>query len=43
MKNKKDIIKRAKNIKLLACDIDGVLTNGEIILLNSGEEIKMKR
>ncbi|MDR0820574.1 MAG: HAD hydrolase family protein [Endomicrobium sp.] len=41
MKNKKDIIKRAKNIKLLACDVDGVLTHGEIILLNSSEEIKI--
>ncbi|GHT03961.1 hypothetical protein AGMMS5026_09240 [Endomicrobiia bacterium] len=25
----------------MACDIDGVLTRGEIILLNSGEEIKI--
>lgn len=35
------ILKRAKNIKLLAMDVDGVLTAGEIIILNSGEELKI--
>lgn len=32
---------RARNIKLLAMDVDGVLTAGEIILLDSGEELKI--
>ncbi|MCA6085219.1 KdsC family phosphatase [Candidatus Endomicrobiellum agilis] len=41
MKNKKDIVKKAKNIKLLACDVDGILTHGEMIVLNNGEEIKI--
>jgi 3-deoxy-D-manno-octulosonate 8-phosphate phosphatase (KDO 8-P phosphatase) len=41
MNIKKTVIQRAKNIKLLACDIDGVLTRGEIIVLNNGEEIKI--
>jgi 3-deoxy-D-manno-octulosonate 8-phosphate phosphatase (KDO 8-P phosphatase) len=41
MNNEKTIIEKAKNIKLLACDIDGVLTRGEIIVLNNGEEIKI--
>lgn len=41
MKDKSQIIKKAKNIKLLACDVDGVLTRGEIILLNNGEEVKI--
>ncbi len=30
-----------KNIKLLACDVDGVLTRGEIIIFNNGEEVKI--
>ncbi|MDR3253549.1 MAG: HAD hydrolase family protein [Endomicrobium sp.] len=41
MKNKQILIEKAKNIKLLACDVDGVLTRGEMIVLNSGEEIKI--
>lgn len=41
MKNMKNIINRAKKIKLLAMDIDGVLTKGELIILNSGEEVKI--
>ena len=41
MKNKAQILKKAKNIKLLACDVDGVLTRGEIIVLNNGEEVKI--
>jgi len=31
----------AKNIKLIATDIDGVLTDGRIIILDSGEEVKI--
>ncbi len=31
---------RAKKIRLFAMDVDGVLTEGSIILLESGEEIK---
>lgn len=41
MKNKTQLLKKAKNIKLLACDVDGVLTRGEIIILNNGEEVKI--
>jgi len=41
MKNKAAIIKKAKKIKLIACDVDGVLTRGEIIILNNGEEVKI--
>ncbi|GHT51146.1 hypothetical protein AGMMS49990_04880 [Endomicrobiia bacterium] len=41
MNTKKTITQKAKNIKLLACDIDGVLTRGEIIVLSNGEEIKI--
>ncbi len=32
--------RKAKRIKLIATDVDGVLTDGKIIILNSGEEIK---
>lgn len=35
------VLQRAKKIKLVAMDVDGVLTGGEIIILNSGEEIKI--
>lgn len=35
------LLKRAKKIKLLAMDVDGVLTGGEIIILDSGEELKI--
>src|SRR5690242_9574258 len=35
------LLKRARKIRLVAMDIDGVLTSGEIIVLGSGEEIKM--
>ena len=41
MKNKNEILKKIKNIKLFISDIDGVLTRGEIIILNSGEEVKI--
>jgi 3-deoxy-D-manno-octulosonate 8-phosphate phosphatase (KDO 8-P phosphatase) len=33
--------KKIKNIKLLILDVDGVLTNGEIILDSQGNEIKI--
>jgi 3-deoxy-D-manno-octulosonate 8-phosphate phosphatase (KDO 8-P phosphatase) len=39
--NKNEILEKAKNIKLLACDVDGVLTRGEIIVFNNKEEIKI--
>lgn len=32
--------KRAERIKLVAMDVDGVLTDGQIILGNQGEELK---
>lgn len=35
-----DIIERAKKIKLLVLDVDGVLTDGRIIYGNYGDEIK---
>ncbi|MDR0618219.1 MAG: HAD hydrolase family protein [Endomicrobium sp.] len=36
----RSVLDTAKNVKLLACDIDGVLTKGKIIIFNNGEEIK---
>ncbi len=38
---KSSLLNRAKKIRLLAMDVDGVLTGGEIIVLESGEEVKM--
>jgi 3-deoxy-D-manno-octulosonate 8-phosphate phosphatase (KDO 8-P phosphatase) len=35
------LIAKAKKIRLVAMDVDGVLTGGEIIVLESGEEIKI--
>ncbi len=35
-----DIIERAKKIKLLALDVDGVLTDGRIIYGSYGDELK---
>lgn len=35
-----DLIEKAKNIKCLICDIDGVLTNGMLFLDNFGNELK---
>ncbi|CCQ10383.1 3-deoxy-D-manno-octulosonate 8-phosphate phosphatase [Pseudoalteromonas luteoviolacea B = ATCC 29581] len=35
-----DVIHRAKRIKLLICDIDGVFSDGRIYLGNQGEELK---
>ena len=37
---KSALIKRAQKIKLIAMDVDGVLTNGDVIVLESGEEVK---
>jgi 3-deoxy-D-manno-octulosonate 8-phosphate phosphatase (KDO 8-P phosphatase) len=39
--SKAQLNKKARNIKLIACDVDGVLTRGEIIIFNDGEEIKI--
>jgi len=34
------LLSRARAIKLLICDIDGVLTDGSVMLGNAGEELK---
>jgi 3-deoxy-D-manno-octulosonate 8-phosphate phosphatase (KDO 8-P phosphatase) len=34
------LVKKLKKVRLIASDVDGVFTDGAIILLNSGEEIK---
>jgi 3-deoxy-D-manno-octulosonate 8-phosphate phosphatase (KDO 8-P phosphatase) len=39
--SEQEVLERAKNIRLLAMDVDGCLTAGEVILLNNGEEIKI--
>ena len=36
----KDILHRAKQIRLLVLDVDGVLTDGSIIYTDAGQEIK---
>jgi len=36
----KDLMERARRIKLLVLDVDGVLTDGRIILDNEGNELK---
>ena len=36
------VIEKAKPIKLLAMDVDGVLTDGSLYFGNSGEEIDRK-
>lgn len=36
-----DLKKRASKIRLVVFDVDGVLTNGEIIYSDSGEELKI--
>jgi 3-deoxy-D-manno-octulosonate 8-phosphate phosphatase (KDO 8-P phosphatase) len=38
---KKDLVAKIKKIKMLAMDVDGVLTAGEIIYLNKDYEIKI--
>ena len=35
-----DIFAKAKKIKLLVCDVDGVFSDGRIYLANNGEELK---
>lgn len=35
-----DVMARARNIRLLICDVDGVLSDGLIYMGNSGEELK---
>ncbi|TQV89790.1 3-deoxy-manno-octulosonate-8-phosphatase KdsC [Aliikangiella coralliicola] len=35
-----NILAIAKNIKLLICDVDGVLSDGKVYLTNQGDEIK---
>jgi 3-deoxy-D-manno-octulosonate 8-phosphate phosphatase (KDO 8-P phosphatase) len=35
-----DIMSRASTIRLLALDVDGVLTDGQLYFSNSGEELK---
>jgi len=40
-KYSKKLLTLAKNIKIIASDIDGVLTAGEIILLPDGNELKI--
>ncbi|MBI4654870.1 MAG: HAD-IIIA family hydrolase [Nitrospirae bacterium] len=40
-KTKRDIEKIAKNIKLIILDVDGVMTDGSIILDNKGNEFKV--
>jgi len=35
-----DILARARHIRLLALDVDGVLTDGQLYFSNSGEEMK---
>jgi 3-deoxy-D-manno-octulosonate 8-phosphate phosphatase (KDO 8-P phosphatase) len=35
-----EIIEKAKKIKLLVCDVDGVFSDGRIYLGNNGEELK---
>ncbi len=39
-KHSSGIIERAKKVKVLILDIDGVLTDGKLIYTDSGEEIK---
>lgn len=39
--SKSKLLARVKKIKLFAMDVDGVLTGGEIIILDSGEEVKI--
>jgi 3-deoxy-D-manno-octulosonate 8-phosphate phosphatase (KDO 8-P phosphatase) len=38
--SKSEINRRLKKIRLLAMDVDGVLTDGKIIIMDSGEEVK---
>lgn len=40
MKPSAAALKRMKKVRLLAMDVDGVLTDGKIIIMDSGEEVK---
>lgn len=40
MRSVSQIVKKAKKIKLLLLDVDGVLTDGRIIYLSGGQEMK---
>lgn len=33
-------VKRAKNIRMLLLDVDGVMTNGQVLLMPNGDEVK---
>ena len=35
-----EVLDRARNIRLLICDVDGVLSDGKVILGSEGEEFK---
>ncbi len=35
-----DLLQKASQIKLVICDVDGVLSNGQVIFGNQGEELK---
>ncbi|NVJ66006.1 MAG: 3-deoxy-manno-octulosonate-8-phosphatase KdsC [Gammaproteobacteria bacterium] len=35
-----DLLAKASQIRLLICDVDGVLSNGQVIIGNAGEELK---
>lgn len=35
-----ELLHQARHIKLLICDVDGVLSNGQVIIGNQGEELK---
>ena len=35
-----ELLRKAREIKLLICDVDGVLSNGQVIIGNQGEELK---
>jgi 3-deoxy-D-manno-octulosonate 8-phosphate phosphatase, YrbI family len=41
MKISRSLVARARKIKLIAMDVDGVLTAGQIIVFDSGEELKI--
>jgi 3-deoxy-D-manno-octulosonate 8-phosphate phosphatase (KDO 8-P phosphatase) len=36
-----DVLSRARNIRILGLDVDGVMTNGEIIYTEQGDELKI--
>ena len=38
---KPQLLRKAQKIKLVAMDVDGVLTAGDVIILKSGEEVKL--